>query len=556
MRLASLPQVARNAARFGEIVAVLGRYGLAGWLRASDPEFVTGLLRGAEGERLAGRPLAERLRLALAELGPAFIKLGQVLSTREDLVGPEIAAELAQLRERTTPDAPDVARATVEQGLGRAVADVFAAFDAVPFASASIGQVHAATLPDGRPVVVKVRRHEVERAVLRDLDVLAALAQIAEHHEELRLYRPAAIVEDFRRTIVEELDYTRERANLERFTAAFAGDERVRFPRPFDEISCSTVLVMERLDGMPVDDPEALRAAGIDPTEVARRGAGVWLDMIFREGFYHADPHPGNIRVLPDGTLGLLDCGMAGRVDEPLREAVEDLLIALASQEGEAIVDAIVAIAETPESLDRAALARDAAEYAATYGGASVDELDLGAAISDFTALVRRHRVLLPGRVALLLRVIVMLEGTSRGLDRSFSLAELLAPYRDEMIRRRLAPARLLKEFARAGRDWQRLGKRLPRRLDDLLARLERGRLDVRLTHRRAETTVNRLVQGIVVAALLVSSALLLAAETPPRLLEVSVPGAIGLLVAILLGLELLRAVRRSGGLTRDGEDG
>ncbi|HLU39769.1 MAG TPA: AarF/UbiB family protein, partial [Planctomycetota bacterium] len=287
----ALARLQRNARRVGEILAVLAKYGLADWLRWLDVDWIQDRLRSPTGERLRELRLEARIRLVLIELGTTFIKLGQVLSTRPDLVGPELAEELTGLQANTVPDPAEVARQTIEADLGKPPEELFATFEGEAFASASIAQVHGATLKTGERVVVKVRRQGVAERAEADLEILHALARLAENHApSLRQYQPAALVRQFQRTLRRELDFTHERRNLEEFARRFASDPTVHFPAVHASLSGRTVLTMERLEGIPAADGEGLRASGADLNEFARRGAEMYLEMIFRDSVYHADP--------------------------------------------------------------------------------------------------------------------------------------------------------------------------------------------------------------------------------------------------------------------------
>lgn len=313
----TLPQSKKNSRRFNEIVGTFLKYGLANWIKEQYPDFVKNLFRTTEGIELRELSEGVRLRMALTELGPTFIKLGQVLSTRIDLVGPEVADELAELQSGTPPDPPDVVLATIEGELGKPIEELFAEFNAQALASASIGQVHLATLPDGQEVVIKVQHAGIEQNIIADLDILQNLAKLAEQYDPgLRYYQPQATVAEFRKSLLNELDYHRELSNMQRFSANFAHDPQIHIPIVYPEWSSSRVLTMEKLTGYSVAKTERLKADGIDGKTLVHMGANAFIDMIFRDRFYHADPHPGNLWVLPPGDiLGILDCGMVGRLD-------------------------------------------------------------------------------------------------------------------------------------------------------------------------------------------------------------------------------------------------
>lgn len=554
--LANIPHLARNARRFKEIAGVLAKYGLAEFLSATDPSFFKDHLTGPAGGSLAAMRREERLRLALTELGPTAIKLGQILSTRADLVGPDLAAELAKLRDDTAPDPPDVVRRTVEAELGAPLPTLFATFEERPLASASIGQVHRATLADGTAVVVKVQHAGIEEDVRADLDIAMGLAELAERGiVQLRLYQPLAVATEMRRSILHELDFGREERNLRHFAANFAGDTRVVFPRTFPTQSARRVLTMEELSGTSV----AALAAGPDtPGENARRvtlarnAADIFFEMIFRDNFFHADPHPGNILILSGDRLGLLDCGMVGRIDERTRRALEDALVAVAAGDADAMAEQVMRLGRVPAGLDREALRADIEDFVAEYAGQNVGEFELTGALGEVTALVRRHGILLPPGVAMLIKVFVVLEGAASTLNPGFSLIEVITPYASKIILRRFSPGELWGRLKRNSRDWNALFTAFPRDVSEILRRAREGRLDVQLVHKGLDGPINRLVYGMISAALFLGSCLLLANRVPPLFFDVSLFGALGCGWSFVLGLRLFRAINRSGALGRD----
>ena len=304
---------------------------------------------------------------------------------------------------------------------------------------------------------------------------------------------------------------------------------------------------MDFLDGISLSDREALVRANYDLTDLARRGANMFLQMVFRDGFYHADPHPGNLMVLEGEVIGVLDCGMVGRVDDILREQIEDLLIGLMDGDVDRVTDAIVEMADVPVDYDRVELQGDIAEFVDEYSHQSIDRFDLSGALNSITDTVRNHRISLPSQVSLLIKMLVMLEGTAQQLSPNFSIAELIAPYKVEAIKRRLSPHYILRKLARSQRNWSRLFESLPGDVADIINRARKGTFDVHIEHRRIEGVVNRLVLGILTAALLVASALLWSNDVGPFLAGVSVPGALGSLAAVGLGFYVVRAIGKSG---------
>lgn len=561
MRLSSIPQIYRHLNRWREILSVLSKYELANWIGRLGPDFAKDLFKAPDGVAIARHPWEARIRLALAELGPTFIKLGQVLSTRPDVVGVALAEDLQHLQADVPADPPDVVRAVIEAELGRPVDEVFAEFDDQAMASASIGQAHRARLKNGALVVVKVQHAEIQRKVAVDLDILAGLAQLAERIPEFADYRPQAVVAEFQRVMRRELDFCRELRHMQQFARNFQGNRTVRIPQSYPELSTTRVLTMELLEGIKLAETDKLAAANVDLDQVARRGANLFMEMIFSMGFYHADPHPGNIVLMEENVIGLLDFGMVGRIDERLREDFEEMLLAIAGRDPEHVTSVIIRVGAIPADLDRAALSVDVADFLFHYGSQSLDEFNLSGALNDMTEIIRRYHISLPASVAVLLKALVTLEGTSRHVSPHFSLMEVMQPYRRKMIQRRLSPSRRLRKLRRLVWELGYMVEVLPRGVVEILQQVQSGKFDVHLDHRGLEPSVNRLVLGMLASALFLGASLMVSRNVPPvfgdlwligrwPLIErLSIPGVVGIGTSLALGLRLWRAINKSGHL-------
>ena len=558
MKISTIPQIYRNVKRWTEILSVLSKYGLADWISRTNIDFVKDKLKDRDGEALARHTPEKRIRLALTALGPTFIKLGQLMSTRPDVVGLKLADELKQLQADVPADPADIVRETIETELGQPIEELFAEFDDTPIASASIGQVHGAKLHDGESVVVKVQHCDIESTVREDLDVLTGLALLAERVPELAVYRPASTVAEMGRVLRPELDFGREERNLQQFCSRYEADPTIRMPKPFTDYCTARVLTMERIDGIKLRERDRLVAEGFDLEEVARRGAKLYLDMIFEAGFFHADPHPGNIVLLPANRIGLLDFGMVGRIEETLREDIEEMLLAISQRDVSLLTSLIIRVGDTPPELDEGALAVDVADFLGDYANQSLDRFDLSGALADLTEIIHRHRISLPPQTALLLKTLITLEGTAKLLSPNFSLMELLQPLHRRMLMRRLSPQRQMRKFMRFYVEAERLAGILPRRLTEILEQVQAGKFDVHLDHRGLAPSVNRLVMGMLTSALFLGSALMLSTEVPPLLFpensffgfeKISIFGVLGATLSILIGLRLVRAISKSGHL-------
>ena len=554
----SIPQLYRNLRRWTEILAVLSKYGLADWLSRTQIDFIKDRLKAADGEVLARISTPARIRMALTELGPTFIKFGQLISTRPDLIGPELAEELSQLQTQTPHDSFEDIREVVEMDQGRPLEMVFESFEETPIASASIGQVHTARLLDGREVVVKVRHPRIESVIETDLDILAGMAHLAERIEDFKHYQPRQIVSDMSRMMRRELDFRREMRNLIQFRSMFRKDPTVVIPQPFPKFSTERMLTMERIRGKKLSQ---CAETGMTPEELdglARKGANLYMKMIFDEGFFHADPHPGNILLLETNRFALLDFGMVGRISEKLREEIESMLVAIVNRDVALLVAIVRRIGKCPVHLNETALSSDVAEFLGQYAVQSASNFNMAGALNDFMSIVRSYNITLPSEVSLLIKVLVTLEGTGQLLSPQFSLMEIMKPWQRLMIVKRLSPARQLRKARRFYMQIEQLAEDLPQRVSNILDQVQTGRFDIHLDHRRLGPTVNRLVLGMLTSALFMGSSLMLSYKVPPLwfanqgpwgIHDLSLLGLTGCIVSIMLGIRLVWAIRKSGTL-------
>ena len=409
------------------------RHGL-GWL-AGGPRlgrlmpFHRGLL-GHPRRRAVPYTRPEHVRLALEDLGATFVKLGQIASTRGDLLPPAYQAELARLQDAAPPEPWENIRAVLEAELGDGLGDLFVTVDPAPVASASIGQAHAATLADNTEVIVKVRRPGVVQVVEIDLDLLTRAAdRIGRRLDRAGRWDLPAIAAEFAATLRAELDYRREAANARRFAIQFANRQEVRIPLVFPAASTSRVLTLERLRGLKLDDLDGLDAAGIDRAALADRAARLLLEMVYTNGFFHADPHPGNFFVQPDGAIGLIDFGMVGEIAPEQRALLAGLLFAIASRDPDALMESFLAMGTAPPDVNRGQLQADLVAVVRAVVDRPLGEVSVGRLLEDLLAIMRRHRLRLPGTLALLAKTITMAEGMGAHLDPSFRLLDAMVRF-------------------------------------------------------------------------------------------------------------------------------
>ena len=505
------PEVRRQLERYRQIAEVLTRHGLGFLVGIAHLGRWIPVHRGVLGHERRDEPYTtpEHLRLALEELGPTFIKLGQLLSTRSDIVPASYLRELARLQDR----APQVPLATVqsliEQELGAPPEVVFATFESVPLACASIGQAHLATMHDGSQVVVKIRRPDINAIIETDLDILQNLANRASRRWTVAAnYNLPGLVSEFAASIRRELDYLIEGRNAERFAANFADNPDVHIPQVYWATTTSRVLTLERVDGIKVDDLDGLDRARVDRRALATKAAGVAVSMVFEHGFFHADPHPGNLFIEPDGRIGLIDFGMVGEVDGGLRHQLASVLAALTGHDVERLAKALLDLSVVKRSVDREQFRADLIIFMSLYRGRRLGEVNIAKLASQLLALLRKHRLQLPQEVASLLRFFLMVEGMGVRLDPEFNLGGFLGPYARQLVLDRFSPEALLRQLMTSGQDAAALAVDLPdkvRRLFDLLdasgvvVRMEAA--DFEPLVGRLERLGDRIVAGIVAAA-------------------------------------------------------
>jgi ubiquinone biosynthesis protein len=540
--------------RYREIARVLVKHGM-GFLVG-----ITGLERFAPFRRgvstATGWPTQpERLRLALEDLGPTFVKLGQILSTRADLLPPNFQEELAKLQD-AAPNVPfPEIQATVIQELDMEIDDAFAEFDREPLASASIGQVHPARLKDGTEVVVKVRRPDVESQIEEDLEILATLAQTASRRWDVaNNYDVVGLVQEFSDTLRAELDYLREARNAERFGEAFTDDDSIRVPQIFRKTSTEKIITMERLRGVKISDDSSLGETGVEIGDLADRIFRMYLQMIFDDGFFHADPHAGNFLIDRKGRIGLLDFGMVGYVDHRLQDDLVRLILAAVMEDADRMVDVILDLGVARSRIDRGILRQDLQRLLNKYSERSLGEIELGSAIEDGLRIVRRHNLQLPSNLALLLKTGIMAEGLAARVNPEFEPLAALRPYTEHILMKQLDPRELSKRVGHASFEAAQLAMEMPHMLRRILGSVDRGQVEVGVRPERfeplmfrLERLVNRVVLGILTASFIIGLAVLMAVYSPPgwdRLAGI-VFGA-GFLVAGGMGIYLAWSIIRS----------
>ena len=557
----------RHVARYRQIAMVLLKHGFG------DLMGTMGLHRrlGLEKRRVSGSqapvPSAltrwQRIRMALEELGPSFVKLGQIAATRPDMIPQELCDELAKLQDTVPPFGFDRVRRTVEDELGDSLDVLFEEFDQTPVASASIAQVHRAVLPasgesgqtDGKVVAVKIQRPGIRRTIEVDLEIMLDLARLMERHiHGLDAVNPVGIVQEFARTIRKELDFTIEADHIERFARNFESNDDVYVPRVFRQHSTPKVLTMEFIEGVKVSDTTSLREGGFDLELIASRGADLILEQIFVHGFFHADPHPGNILILADNVICFLDYGMMGTISPRHKESLADMVIGIVRRDEKRITKAILDLSsgDKPEAAER--LEADVADFIEQHFYRSLKDIDMGELIAQLIRLLVRHRLRIIPDFYLLTKALATVEGNGRKLWPDFDMVKNTEPFARRIIAERFSPRTLAKDLYRSGVDMGHLLRDLPGDISEIVAQIKRGRIHVEFEHRglgpmlkNHDQISNRIVFAIVLAALIIGSSLIVLSGIPPKWYGIPVFGIVGYLAAGAMGFWLLISILRHG---------
>jgi ubiquinone biosynthesis protein len=536
----------RHPERLEQIAKVLAKYGFAAWAQRGggllNARIAKDLLERHAAPEVMAMTAGERLRGALTELGTTWIKFGQMLSLRPDVVGADVAEELEQLQATVPADPPGVARELVERELGAPVSELFDSFDPEPMASGSVAQVHRATLVDGSVVAVKVLHRGAEFRVLEDLELMAAIAMYLENEDpELAQLRPMAIVAEFSHMMHDAIDLSQELQNLQRFRLNFADEPDIIFPAPYPELSRRRVLTMSLLSGARFTDRTGVEAAGWDVEALVRRAADTYLEMIFRDSFFHADAHPGNF-LIPDGShLAILDAGDVGRISGMRKRQLEDLVIAAGRHDVDGCVDMIVEITTPPPTVDMTRLRSEIDLWLNRYLLVGVGHLDMTGIIQSGMQLLHDNGLVLPADLSLLFRVLLELQGLGRAVNTELRVTELLEPYVKRLLAQRFDPRHLARRAGRAFREWDRLAGSLPGDIEAIVQQVRAGRLSIDFRVHDADGAVDNLVDGLVAAASVLGSAQLISRRTGPTLGQISVPGLVAAGVGVLTWQRLVR---------------
>jgi len=558
---------ARDIGRLNEIAGVLLRHGFGDTVRrlglADKLERAGHALNWDHAADLARLEPPVQVRLAIEELGPAFVKLGQVLAGRADLFGPEWIAEFEKLHSHVPAVPLETLRPQLREDLGAEPEAVFARFDAEPLAAASIAQVHRAALADGTEVVVKIRRPGIDSVIEADLRLLARLAALAESQmPALKPYRPQHLVRELARSLRRELDLAGECHNAERMAKNLAAMPDIVIPRVHWAHTGKRVNVQDFVGGVAGSNLAQLDAEGFDRPLLARRGAAAVLKMIVQDGFFHADPHPGNVFYLSGNRVAFIDFGMVGRLSERRREELLQLLLGLVERQPQAVADVLMDWTGDGHGINLSLMETEIEAFVDQYHDTPLANLSLGQMLSDVTAILREHHLALPSDLALLIKAFVSLEGMGRGLDPNFHMAGEALPMLRQVVRARYQPKVIAKRGWQTVRRALAVAEQLPGDLSKLLRTARRGRLNVglELVHLKRvgdqiDRAASRVALALVIAALIIGASIVMTVSGGPTLFGLPVFGFLGFCAAVLGGLWLWRSIWRSARQSRRDED-
>ncbi len=550
----------RSFKRYRQVIGVLFKYGFENLLEYLNlAEFIARwarLFRRGKPE-ISLLSAAERMRLAFEELGPTFVKLGQLLSTRSDIIPKNYIVEFSKLQDMVSAFPYGEVRKEVLSELGQEIEHFFSNFSEVPIAAASIAQVHRAQLRSGEDVVVKVLRPGVEDSVETDIDVLMGLALLAEKHlPGSGIFDPVGLVKEFARTIRREMDLSREGHTIEKFRTNFADDPGLYFPRVFWEQTSKGVLTLEYIEGIKVSDKTALENAGLNRSLIAGRGADFFLRQVLGYGFFHGDPHPGNVFILPGNVICLVDYGMVGRLDAQSKDFLTEFLMCIVRRDVNAVISLLLYSGDITDIPDVRGLKRDLSDFIDSYYDIPLHEVVVGRLFMEFIEIIASYKIFFRPDFMLLAKALVAIEGMGRDLDLKFNMMEHLRPIVEEAARERVSPGRIAKEAVSDIISYVKFAKNLPDDLKEILNRINRNKFKIDLEHRgldhairELDKTGNRLSSSLILTALIVGSSLIMQTDRGPQLLGFPVLAVLGYSVAGILGLWLVLAIFRSGRL-------
>jgi len=501
--------------------------------------------------------ISSRTRRMLEELGPTFIKLGQILSTRPDLIPLEFCREFGKLQNEADEFEYDKVEKQIYESFKKPVKELFSDFSAKPFAAASLSQVHSAQLSTGEKVVVKVQRPGIKKKISADLDILYILAKLAEKHiPESRLYNPTKIVDEFRKAVLREIDFTIEANNIDRFCRNFKDDHTVHIPRVIHHLSTKKILTMEKIEGIKITSIGDLEDKEYNRKQIAVNMVNAVLKQIFVDGFFHGDPHPGNILIMADNTVAFLDFGMVGYIDDEVKDLISAIFMAVINRDSSGITEVFTSMGALEEETDGRMLRIDIAGLIDKYYGVSLREIKAVQFLPEIGEIISRNRVKVPSVFFLLSKALITVEGVSRELYPDFNVLVQAKPFAQNLLKNQYSPKKIAREIKKLSKSLYKFLSSLPKDMNLILGKVKKGKLRIEFEHKGLENLIfqmdkvsNRIAFSVVIAALIVGSSIIMQAGRGTLFLGLPMLGMIGFLVAAIMGLWLAIAILRSGKL-------
>ncbi len=567
MRLTQLPTAIRSLKRVPQIVRVLSKYGF-GWvvnrmgLDTLFQDVKAKILSDEPPPEIEAMTIEERIRHALEDLGPTFVKFGQIMATRPDLIPMSLVLELRKLQDKVAPFDTTGIKAHVEKELGKKIDDVFASFDEKPLAAASIAQVHRATLKDGKKVVLKIQRPNLEKTIAADLDIIAGLAQLMEDQiPEARRYSPTAAVREFKKSLTKEIDFEREAYNMKRYARNFKDDPSVYVPKVHDELTTPRILCEEFIEGIKADSKGLAAHPELDREALARAGIRIVIESVFVHGFFHGDPHPGNIFLLPGNRVCMIDYGMMGVLDQERIDELLTFLVSLLTKNTDKMIRLFFKLNLIGEDTDVRALRTDCDDLLNRYEMVELAKVDTGKLISELFDVITRHDIILPADLLVMGKALATIDGVARDIYPELDPLAAIRPHALKIYMKRLAdPLFFSREPVRVAEELWFLAQSAPRDIRLVLRKLREGRAVLRLDLEGLEKSVkkyalatNRLSLSVVMGAIILASSYMVVHTGVPEVLGrwnlTQWLGLVGLGIAVFYGFIIFIGFLRSGGV-------
>lgn len=542
----------RKIKRLGNIFSILWKYGFDDVISriASEKYLPDGFVKSKRGEQIFQLSIYERIRLVLEELGPTYIKFGQTFSNREDLIPKELLTELEKLQDKVPAEKMNLIQ-KIEEELSIQVSDHFECIDLQPIASASISQVYKGKLLNGQEVVIKVKRSGIDTVIHSDLLIMKDLAQLLEnYYEAAKKMNLLQIISSFENAILKELSFKNEFQNIEQFRRNFSQSQQVTVPKTYKEYSNDRLLCMEFIDGFKINDKQKILSLGWNPDEIAQIGLNAYLKQILEDGFFHADPHPGNILLLENKQIVFIDFGSVGQMMVSEKEELENLIINFLLKDARRIIKNVKKLAISYNIKDEKALERDIHEIFTHLNSSSLKEINAGAILNRLKSILANNNVLMPEYIYLLMRGITLIEGIGKQLNPELNISDSIQPYIIKTAGKRFSPDKVAQKAFKNIRLIADTLQELPEETNRLFEKIKDDKLlinhevkgleDIRKT---LQNVANRLTYAIIIAALSIGSSILLMAHIPPLLFGNSVLGLLGFLVSGFLGLIIIYSI-------------